>query len=212
MSIFRTSGVWCFGRGNLYNTQSFKFYGKGGDVIKNIANIITLVRIILASTIVFLVPFGPAFWLCYLCGGITDLLDGFIARKLNQQSLIGAKLDSIADMVFAIAIFIIVINNLSLPVWIWFSITLLAILRITSYIIGFYKYRTFSSLHTYANKATGGLIFMFPFLYFIFGINISGIILCFVAFLSSFEELLIILKSKELNRDCKTIFMKSNNL
>ncbi|MDP4119097.1 MAG: CDP-alcohol phosphatidyltransferase, partial [Bacillota bacterium] len=79
---------------------------------------------------------------------------------------------------------------------------------VVSYCIGFYKYRTFASLHTYANKATGALIFAFPLFYILFGLTGAGIILCFAGFISSFEELVIIVKSKKLNRDCKSIIMQ----
>lgn len=167
----------------------------------------TSARIIFAIAIIFSVPFETVFWICYLCGGISDLLDGFIARKLNQQSTAGAKIDSIADMTFAVAIFIVVIKNLSFPGWIWVCAVLITFLRVVSYIIGFYKYRTFTSLHTYTNKATGALIFAFPLLYALWGMTVEGIILCFVALISSLEELIIIIKSKELNRDRKTIFV-----
>ena len=126
---------------------------------------------------------------------------------MNQQSSAGAKLDSIADAAFAISIFIVAINNLSLPVWIWLCAALIALLRMVGYIIGLHKYSTFSSLHTYANKATGALIFASPLLYAVWGMTIVGIILCIVAFVSSLEELIITAKSKKLNRDCKTILI-----
>ncbi|MDP4118803.1 MAG: CDP-alcohol phosphatidyltransferase family protein, partial [Bacillota bacterium] len=71
-------------------------------------------------------PFSIFFWICYLLGGLSDLLDGFVARRLNQQSAAGAKLDSIADMVFGVAIFIVVIKNIHVPVWLWICITLIA--------------------------------------------------------------------------------------
>lgn len=177
-------------------------------LIKNTANFITSLRIVFAFVIVFAEPSSKAFWICYFCGGFTDLMDGFIARKLNQQSSAGAKLDSIADTAFAMAIFIVAINNLSLPVWIWLCTALIALLRMVGYIIGLHKYRTFSSLHTYANKATGALIFASPLLYAIWGMTIVGIILCILAFASSLEELIITTKSEKLNRDCKTILIQ----
>ena len=129
------------------------------------------------------------FWICYFWCGISDILDGLIARKLRQQSGIGAKLDSIADFIFAVTIIAI------------------ALLRLISYSIGFFKYRTFSSLHTLMNKITGISIFAFPLLYICFGLDVAGIMICIVAFLSSFEEIAIMIKSKELNRDIKSIFM-----
>ena len=37
-------------------------------------------------------------------GGLTNLLDGFITRRLNQEGVTGAKIDSIADFAFGISI------------------------------------------------------------------------------------------------------------
>lgn len=157
---------------------------------------------------IFTTPFSVKFWICYLCGGLSDVLDGFVARKLKQQSIVGAKLDSIADLVFAIAIFIVIIKNINLSTLTWQFIILIILLRGASYIIGFYKYHTFTALHTYANKATGIIIFMFPLLYILFDISITEFILCVIAIISSLEELVIIIKSKELNRDCRSMFIK----
>ena len=49
-------------------------------------------------------PLSTAFWACYLGGGISDLLEGALARWLKTKSAAGAKLDSAADLVFAAAI------------------------------------------------------------------------------------------------------------
>ena len=136
------------------------------------------------------------------------MVDGFIARKLNQQSAIGAKIDSIADLIFAAAIFIVVLNYIVFPGWLWLCIILVALLRIISYGIGFYKYHSFSALHTYLNKATGLLIFAFPLLYALVGLFAAEVIICIAAFASSVEEMIITIKSKELNRNFKSIFMK----
>lgn len=157
---------------------------------------------------VLVIPFSIWFWIFYILGGLSDFLDGFVARKWKQQSKARAKFDSIADMVFIISIAIIVVKNIHISLWIWICIVVIALFRGVSYGIGFYKYRTFASLHTFLNKVTGVLIFIFPLLYVLFGLDITAFFLCLVAFLSSFEEVLIILKSKELNRDCKGIFME----
>lgn len=156
---------------------------------------------------VLVIPFSVLFWIFYILGGLSDFLDGFIARKWKQQSKVGAKFDSIADMIFTIAIAIIVIINIHISAWMWICIVVIALLRGAAYGIGFYKYRTFTSMHTFLNKVSGVLIFIFPLLYVLLGFNISGIIIFIATFLSSLEEVLIILKSKDLNRDCKGIFM-----
>lgn len=150
-------------------------------------------------------PFSLAFWSCYLGGGISDLLDGFVARKWNQQSTAGAYLDSIADITFAIAIMIVMIRNVELLNWIWFSVIGIGLMRIIGYCIGFCKFHTFSSLHTYSNKVTGALVFASPILYALLGLNVTGICLCVVAFVSSLEELVITVMSKELHPDIKSL-------
>ena len=152
--------------------------------------------------------FTTAFWIYYFLGGLSDLLDGFVARTLNQQSENGAKIDSIADFVFAASIFIIVLKNIFLPGRFWWFISLIFLIRIITYSVGFCKYRTFYSLHTYFNKASGVLIFMFPLLYVILKLDIAGGIVCFVSFAASVEELVITMKSSRLDRDCKGLFLR----
>ncbi|MEA4934497.1 MAG: CDP-alcohol phosphatidyltransferase family protein [Lawsonibacter sp.] len=180
----------------------------GGAVIKNLPNFITSLRIPLAVIMVLSEPFSAFFWSCYCLGGISDLLDGFAARKLNLHSDAGARMDSIADAVFAAAIAVVAIRSIPLPGWLWLCVCGIAFLRIVGYIIGFCKYRTFSSLHTYANKATGVLIFAFPVLFAALGLTATGVLLCAAAFISSLEELVITAKSQKLNRDCKGLLVQ----
>ena len=136
------------------------------------------------------------------------MLDGYIARKYKQQSDAGAKLDSVADLVFASAIFIVAVKSIRFSAWVWLFMAFIALLRISSYVIGFYKYRTFASLHTIMNKLSGASIFAFPLLYAFMGATAASITLCAICFAASAEELLIIVKSKELDRDRKGIFTR----
>lgn len=171
--------------------------------MKNTANIITSFRFIFAFLILFVQPFSTVFWLFYLCGGVSDLLDGFVARKMHEQSDIGAKLDSIADVTFIIVLFIVAIKNITFPMWIYVSVIIIFFIRIISYIIGYFKYKCFSAVHTYMNKTSGMLLFISPVLYIIFGIKITGILICLVTFISAVEELVITIKENKLNRDCR---------
>jgi len=68
----------------------------------NIPNTLTWIRIILIPLIVlvFYLPYewaGPAAAIIFSLAGITDWLDGYFARKLNQSSAFGAFLDPVAD-------------------------------------------------------------------------------------------------------------------
>ena len=174
--------------------------------MKHSANILTASRIFFAAGMVLTAPFSAAFWVCYLGGGVSDLLDGPVARALHIQSEVGAKLDSAADLVFAAAIAAVVVRSVPLPTWLWVCAGCVAAVRLAGYGVGFVKYRAFSALHTYANKATGALIFTFPLLYAALGLTVAGVILCVIAFFSSIEELIITVSSPTLNRDCKGIY------
>ena len=176
--------------------------------MKNLANIITVLRMVFAAVMVFAAPFSVLFWVCYVCCGLSDIIDGPVARALHRQSDTGARLDSIADMVFALAIAIVAVMYIAIPLWLWLGAAAVAVLRLAGYGIGYCKFKTFSSLHTYLNKAVGGLIFAFPLLYFLLGMTVTGIILCAAAALSAAEELVITIRSKELNRDVKGLLFR----
>lgn len=70
----------------------------------NAANLITLSRIAAAAVLAFVPPCSGLFGLCYLWGGVSDLLDGMVARLMKHQSPAGARLDSIADLILVIAL------------------------------------------------------------------------------------------------------------
>ena len=127
---------------------------RGGLVIRNAADILTSARFVFAGGMVLAKPFSAPFWACYLGGGVSDALDGPLARALNTQSAAGAKLDSAADLAFAGAIAAVTVRNIKLPPWLWALAGGIGALRLGSYGLGYAKYRSFSALHTYANKAT----------------------------------------------------------
>lgn len=174
--------------------------------MKHSANILTASRFLFAAGMVLADSFSTLFWVCYLGGGISDLLDGPVARALHIQSEVGAKLDSVADLVFAAAIAVVVVRSVPLSTWLWVCAGCVATVRLAGYGVGFAKYHSFSALHTCANKATGALIFAFPLLYAALGLTVSGAILCAAALFSSMEELAITVSSPALNRDCKGMY------
>lgn len=65
------------------------------------ANLITCVRILCAAALAFLPALSPSFYAAYLLAGASDMLDGFIARRTNTASSLGARLDTLADFAFA---------------------------------------------------------------------------------------------------------------
>ncbi len=176
--------------------------------INNISNTITVSRIIFAVTLLFVKPLSLLFFSIYIFCGLSDVADGYIARKSKSETRAGATLDSIADAVFIGVLLIIFLPIFNLPTGILIWIASIASVRILSLIIGFYKYRAFAFLHTYANKITGVILFSFPLLYNAVGLMGTAYFICSIASISAVEELLINSVSKKLSRDIKCIFAK----
>lgn len=84
-----------------------------------IANFITLIRLILVPMIVWAMISGAMLsaFLLFLVAGISDAVDGFIARQFNQQSELGTILDPLADKLMLVSVFIVLGYLGYLPVW-----------------------------------------------------------------------------------------------
>lgn len=173
----------------------------GGVKIKHIPNVLTVTRMIGAVILWFVKPLSALFFVIYIVCGASDALDGYIARKTKSTSQLGASMDSVADAIFIVVLLIVFLPVLHLSWWIIGWIGGIALIRIGSLIIGFVKYHALAFIHTYANKATGLMLFCFPFMYSLFGLTITSSLLCGLASFSAIEELIINIKSKELSRD-----------
>ena len=160
---------------------------------------------LLAIGLLFTMPFSVPFWICYLCAGLSDILDGLAAKVLKQESELGAKLDSAADILLVCAAAIIVLHHIAIPLWMRICAAAIGLLRLMSYAVGYMKYHTFSALHTYLNKAAGLALFGFSLIDFLLGLQGGGILVCAVCTISAIEELAITISAKGLNRDCRSI-------
>lgn len=175
-----------------------------------IPNCITILRLVGTFILIFTKPFTSLFYGVYFFTGVTDVLDGFLARKLKVTSEFGAKLDSVADVIFNCTIIIKILPALLdlLPVIIWYAVGLIVVLRVASYVIAAVKFRKFSSLHTFMNKITVFLVFVVPFfIHTEFIVPICAII-CVLGILAIGEEMCIHLMKKEYSTDVKTIVKK----
>lgn len=174
-----------------------------------IPNFITCIRLIGTIALPFTKLFSGEFFIVYSVCGVSDVLDGFLARTLKQSSEFGSRLDSIADLLFYFVMLLMVLPELwaNLPWGIWIVVGIIVVLRLISYSMAALKYKCFASIHTYGNKITGFGVFCVP--YFLpTSIMVGGCIaVCALVLLSSLEEFLIHLFSKEYNSNVKSIFM-----
>jgi len=85
----------------------------------NLPNLITISRLLITPYIVWLLLiesylFGFIFFL--LCG-VSDALDGYLAKRFNQKTLLGSYLDPIADKFLIVSAIVLLGYNGYVPVW-----------------------------------------------------------------------------------------------
>lgn len=179
--------------------------------MKHIPNLITMIRIIGSLILLITEPLSITFFGIYIVCGLSDVLDGYIARKTRTSSQIGATLDSIADTIFIGIYLFILIPLFQITWWMYLWLGGIVLVRFVSLIIGFIKYHNLTFLHTYANKATGLMLFFFIFIFRILGINIAACLVFILASISAIEELTINMTSKKLDRDIRSIIVRKSN-
>jgi len=84
-----------------------------------IPNLITVARLLCVPALVYAMILGElqlAFGL-FLAAGISDAVDGFIARHFNQRSELGTYLDPIADKLLLVSVFVMLTWLAVLPLW-----------------------------------------------------------------------------------------------
>jgi cardiolipin synthase (CMP-forming) len=85
----------------------------------SIPNLITLVRIVLVPVVVWAIlanQMGLAFAL-FLAAGVSDGVDGFIAKRFGMTTVLGAYLDPLADKALLVSIYVTLGINNELPLW-----------------------------------------------------------------------------------------------
>lgn len=174
-----------------------------------IPNFITSLRVLGTICLFFSPPFSIVFYVIYTLCGLSDVLDGLIARLTKKTTEFGAMLDSIADLLFYTVMLIRIFPVLweVLPESIWYLVAGILLIRCISYVTAAVKYKRFSARHTYLNKLTAVVLFLVPYVL----LHRCGVTVCFVvcviAILAALEELLIHLMFREYDSKRKTIFM-----
>lgn len=165
---------------------------------KYMANIVTGSRILCSILMMFFPVFSAWFYILYLLCGLTDMVDGTIARKTNSDSRFGARLDSIADFVFIMASLVKLLPEIHVPGWLWIWIPVIAMIKIMNVISGFICRKRLIVEHTVMNKITGVLLFLLPMTLFFIELKYSAVVVCFVATFSAIQEGYFIRKGREI--------------
>ena len=128
--------------------------------MKHLPNAISALRFLGAVCLLFSRVESCAFWVIYFICGLSDMADGYLARKLGCESKVGALLDSLADLVFVVCCCFKLIPALAFPRWLWIWGGVIVATKVINQISAFVMFKKFVFPHTVANKVTGVLLFV----------------------------------------------------
>lgn len=173
-------------------------------MVKYIPNCITTLRIFGTFALIFTKPLSLWFYIIYALTGVTDVLDGFIARKFNLTSKFGALLDSIADLLFYSVMMVMIIPVLLkvIPTAMWYTGVGVLLIRAAAYVTAAIKFHRFASTHSILNKITGGAVFATPFILMFPFANLLLWVVCAIGATSSLRELVLFIKADKEDFNC----------
>ena len=128
--------------------------------MKHLPNVISVLRIAGSIGLLFCNVTGWPFWVLYALCGISDMVDGWLARKLHAETKAGAILDSVADIVFMACCTIRLLPVLEILGWLWIWAGVIVFIKMLNQVSALVVCKRFCFPHTWANKLTGFLLFL----------------------------------------------------
>lgn len=152
------------------------------------ANIITGVRIICSVGLLLCPALSVSFYVLYLTAGITDMIDGTVARKTNTVTELGSVLDTAADFVLVTVCLIKLIPILNIETWMYICIAVIAVIKAINIASGFVIQKKLVAVHSVMNKAAGGLLFALPLTLRFVELRYSAAVVCAAAAFAAIQE------------------------
>jgi CDP-diacylglycerol--glycerol-3-phosphate 3-phosphatidyltransferase len=128
--------------------------------MKHLPNILSLLRMVGTVALLLCDVVGTTFWALYIVCGISDIADGWLARKLKCATRTGALLDSMADICFVACCAWKLLPILELPQWLWLWAGVIVAIKVVNQVSAVVMYGRCYFPHTLANKVTGFLLFI----------------------------------------------------
>ena len=152
------------------------------------ANSITGIRIACSIALLFCHAFSPVFFSLYISAGVSDMIDGTVARKTGTVSEFGSKLDTAADLILVIVCLIKLLPVLDVPTWLIIWIIVIAVIKAINLLSGYVLRKEIVVLHTVMNRVTGVLLFALPLTLSFINLNYSGAVVGAVATYAAIQE------------------------
>ena len=128
--------------------------------MKHLPNVISILKIAGSISLLFCEVTGWLFWVLYALCGISDMVDGTLARRLHAESKTGAALDSVADIILVVCCAGRLVPVVEIPVWLWIWAGVIVFFKMVNQVSALVVCKRFCFVHTWANKLTGLLLFL----------------------------------------------------
>ncbi|MBR2699703.1 MAG: CDP-alcohol phosphatidyltransferase family protein [Clostridia bacterium] len=152
------------------------------------ANIITGLRIPVSLALLFFPAFSAPFTVLYLIAGISDMVDGIVARRTDTASELGARLDTAADFAFVVVCLIRLLPVINIPAWLCVWTGAIALIKGINAVSGVVKQKRFVAVHSIMNKITGALLFVFPLTLPLVEMRFTAPVVCATATFAAIQE------------------------
>lgn len=156
---------------------------------KYIPNMITGLRIAGAAGLLILKAPEQPFLMVYALCGLSDMADGAAARRFGAADKTGKVFDSIADLIFAAVCAVKLLPLIEAQICLLIAISIIAVIKLASFVTAFFKNRSFGFHHTAANRLTGLLLFFGLPLMAVYQTNLIAVIICIAAAFAAVQEL-----------------------
>ena len=184
--------------------------------LKTIPNMLSISRLILIPAMLipaYFIEDEPqarfVFLIMFIIIGVTDKLDGTLARYLNQTTALGAKLDTIADMVFypLIALWLYRFESGVVGEW-WNLIYFLLALYFFKMVTGKIKFGYVPAFHTIGAKTFSASLYFFMIAAILDPVLAKSIfpVLCVIGYINQLEETYILLTRDSVDENIRSVF------
>lgn len=182
--------------------------------MKHLPNILSVLRIALSPVLVATADSPAVLATLMLLSGFTDAADGLIARRFGCRTALGARLDSVADWVFFLAVGWVFCTCYTAVVRACLTELLVVIgLRIVAVGAGVVRFGRIVSVHTIGNKLSYALAFVLLVRIVLRGPVPTAAMrtVLLIAALAALEELLILLRSRTPDPNRRSIFGRTKD-
>jgi cardiolipin synthase len=183
---------------------------KREGVIWNLPNVLSAYRLAVLPVIVWTIAAGhrDAFFVLICVSLVTDILDGWIARRFHLETEFGARLDTAADdLTYVVAFlgFLVLERDFLWTHRVAFALLLLS--KLLPIAVSLLRFRRTTSLHLYSSKATGYVQGFFIFGYYVLGYS-AWYFYFMVTFsvLAGLEKLAVLLVLPELRSNARGLY------